>query len=174
VILVARAQQRLRALASSLDAAVPTTVTTEMAAVRGADLVVLLTAAAGTVLTPEHLAAGAVVLDATQPRNTSPALIRDRPDVLVVDGGVVDIPSLRLDGADVGLPERRAYACFAETAMLALTGARGHFCLGTASLDQVERTRAMAMELAELGFGPSGPTCFGRPMDLVRPVGIAS
>ena len=67
-------------------------------------LVVPLTASADTVFRAEHLAIGAVVLDATQPRNTSPELIRQRPDVRLLDGGLVDVPGFRLHGGSMGLP----------------------------------------------------------------------
>lgn len=163
--LVGRSLQKLAPLARETSAQV---VTSDMDDVRAADLVVLLTASADTVLQPGHLADGAVVLDATQPRNTSPDLVLQRPDVLVVDGGVVEIPSLRLEGGDIGLPPRRSYACFAETAMLALTGHRGHFTIGAPDLAQVDRSRAMAAELAELGFGPAAPSTFGMPIDPTR------
>ena len=113
---------------------------------------VLLTASADALLGPEHLAPGAVVLDATQPRNTSPGLAVARPDVLVVDGGIVSIPSLRLTGGDIGLPDGRSYACFAETAILALTGHTGHFSLGNPTLDQVDAIRERARALRHLGF----------------------
>ena len=124
---------------------------TRIDAVRDADLVVLLTASADALLGPEHLAPGAVVLDATQPRNTSPGLAAARPDVLVVDGGIVSIPSLRLTGGDIGLPDGRSYACFAETAILALTGHTGHFSLGNPTLDQVDAIRERARALAPPG-----------------------
>ena len=135
-------------------------------AVRDADLVVLLTASADALLGPEHLAPGAVVLDATQPRNTSPGLAEARPDVLVVDGGIVSIPSLRLTGGNIGLPDGRSYACFAETAILALTGHKGHFSLGNPSLDQVDDIRERARLLGHLGFRAADPTSFGRPVVL--------
>jgi predicted amino acid dehydrogenase len=166
--LVARSRRRLEPLAADIRAGVGATATDDMAAVARADLVVLLTASADTVVRQHHLAPGAVVLDATQPRNTSPELHRRRPDVLIVDGGVVEIPSLRLVGGDIGLPPGRAYACFAETAMLALTGHRGHFCLGAPDLTMVDRTIRMAEGLADLGFGPAEPTTFGRPVVLDR------
>jgi predicted amino acid dehydrogenase len=164
--LVARSRRRLDALARSIEGQLPIHTTEDLAAVEQADLVVLLTASADAVLQPEHLAPGAVVLDATQPRNTSPELRTRRPDVLIVDGGVVEIPSLRLTGGNIGLPRGRAYACFAETAMLALTGHRGHFCIGAPDLELVDRTRMMAAQLAELGFGPAAPTSFGEPISL--------
>ena len=162
--LVARTAPRLTALAAEVGPSVPTVTATDLRAVVDADLVVLLTASADSLLAPEHLAPGAVVLDATQPRNTSPALLEQRPDVVVLDGGVVDIPSLRVVGGDIGLPDGRAYACFAETAMLALTGHRGHFAIGAPGLDLVDRTREMAAELAHLGFTPAAPTSFGRAL----------
>ena len=127
--LIARSRPKLESLAARVNGRVPTVVSGNIADAVQADIArVLLTASADALLGAAHLAPGAVVLDATQPRNTSPELSVRRPDVLVVDGGVVDIPSLRLVGGDIGLPAGRAYACFAETAMLALTGHVGHFC----------------------------------------------
>jgi len=108
------------------------------------------------------------VLDATQPRNTSPALATARPDVLVVDGGIVSIPSLRLTGGEIGLPDGRSYACFAETAILALTGHRGHFSIGNPTLEQIDDIRARAGELSHLGFRMAAPTSFGAPVVLER------
>ncbi|WP_256793036.1 saccharopine dehydrogenase NADP-binding domain-containing protein [Terrabacter sp. Ter38] len=162
--LVARSTGRLEALAADVGRQVPTTTATTMDAVATADLVILLTASADALLEARHLAPGAVVLDATQPRNTSPTLVDERPDVLVVDGGVVDIPSLRLVGGNIGLPDGRSYACFAETALLALTGHRGHFSIGVPTLELVDRTRGMAADLAHLGFRAAEPTSFGRPV----------
>ena len=132
--LIARTAPRVNALAASVAADVEVSVAHTIDAAVDADLVVLLTASADALLGAEHLAPGAVVLDATQPRNTSPGLAVERPDVLVVDGGIVSIPSLRITGGDIGLPDGRSYACFAETAILALTGHAGHFAVGNPTL----------------------------------------
>lgn len=164
--LVARSLPKLAALAACIGQRVHTTMTNDLTEVSRADLVILLTASTEALLRPEHLAPGAVVLDATQPRNTDPALLQQRPDVTVVDGGVVDIPTLRLVGGDIGLPDGRAYACFAETALLALSGHRGHFSIGVPTLEQIDHTRALAAGLSHLGFGPAEPTSFGLPMTL--------
>lgn len=164
--LIARPAPQLAALAAKTSALVSTLATNRMEAVAGADLVISLTASAGEVLGSEHLAPGAVVLDATQPRNTSPTLAAQRPDVLVAEGGVVDIPSLRLLGGNIGLPDGLAYACFAETALLALTGHRGHFAIGAPPLELVDHTRALASDLSHLGFTAAAPTSFGRPVTL--------
>lgn len=169
--LVARSAPRLSALAGRVGDHVPTTVSAAISDVVDADLVVLLTASADALLRAEHLGPGAVVLDATQPRNTSPCLTTERPDVLVVDGGVVDVPSLRLVGGDIGLPSGRAYACFAETALLSLSGHEGHFAIGAPTLEQVDHTRALAADLSHLGFTPAAPTSFGRPVPMAVQAG---
>lgn len=161
--LVARAGGRLGALAGEVCRRIPTTVSTDLHDVRGCGVVVLLTAAADALLRSEHLADGAVVLDATQPRNTSPDLLVERPDVTVVDGGVVAVPSLRLRGGDIGQPPGLTYGCFAETALLALSGHTGHFSLGVPTLDQVDHLRTIARRFAGLGFRAAPPTTFGRP-----------
>jgi len=164
--LVARTAPRLGALAADIARDVEVSVAHTMDAVCDADIVVLLTASADALLTPQHLAPNAVVLDATQPRNTSPDLATARPDVLVVDGGIVSIPSLRLTGGNIGLPDGRSYACFAETAILALTGHAGHFSLGNPTLDQVDAIRERARALGHLGFRAAEPTSFGRRVAL--------
>lgn len=162
--LIARTAPRLDALAARIAPEVDVTVAQRVDAAKDADLVVLLTASADAVLGPEHLAPDAVIIDATQPRNTSPGLAEARPDVLIVDGGIVSIPSLQIVGADLGLPPGRSYACFAETAILALTGHTEHFSLGRPTVDQVDAIRARAHTLDHLGFRAAEPTSFGRPI----------
>ncbi|MDW4574045.1 semialdehyde dehydrogenase [Microbacterium sp. M3] len=164
--LIARTAPRVRTLADAVANDVEVEVAHTIDAVRDADLVVLLTASADTLLGPEHLGRGAIVLDATQPRNTAPTLAAARPDVLLIDGGIVTIPSLRLVGGDIGLPDGRSYACFAETAVLALTGHTGHFSVGNPTLEQVDAVRERAASLGHLGFRAADPTSFGRPVAL--------
>lgn len=172
--LVARAAPRLEQLAAEVGRRIPTTTSTSLNAVRDADLVILLTASADALLRSEHLKEGAVVLDGTQPRNTAPSLVTERPDVVVVDGGIVSIPSLRLVGGDIGLPDGRSYACFAETALLALSGHEGHFSIGVPTLGLVDRTRELARQQGHLGFRAATPTSFGRPIVLGEPLELAS
>ena len=126
--LVAREAKRLAALGSEVAETLarrgePMDVRTarSMDAVRDADLVLILTSASDALLRGEHLKRGAVVLDDTQPRNTDPALATERPDVLVVDGGVAEIPGIDVRG-DIGLPRGLAYACLCETMLMALDG----------------------------------------------------
>ena len=74
----------------------------------------------GDLARPEDIKEGAVVCDISRPPNVSRDVRMNRPDIFVIDGGVVSLPrdsrlSLNLD-IDPGL----AYACMAETMILAL------------------------------------------------------
>jgi predicted amino acid dehydrogenase len=165
LVLVARNEHRLDSMRCNLSGrGVLVRSSTDLHAVRSAEVVVLLTAAGHSVLRSEHLGDGAVVLDATQPRNTTVELARERRDVRILDGGIVAIPSLEIRGSNVGLPNGRAYACFAETALLALSGHREHFSLGIPDLEQVEHVRSLARDHAHLGFATAAPTSFGVPV----------
>lgn len=152
LLLVARNEKRLLALAADVRRdGVEASVTTDMADVSKADLVVLLTSSPDALLRSEHLKHGAVVLDDTVPRNTDVKLLSDRPDVLIVDGGLVEIPGFDLRGS-IALAPKLAYACLAETMLLALSGHAGHFCIGDAQVDQAEHMLKLAIEHKHLGF----------------------
>jgi fatty aldehyde-generating acyl-ACP reductase len=133
-------------------------------AAREADLVVLLTSAPRTILGSEHLKEGAVVLDDTQPRNTSPDLLRERPDVTVVDGGVVRMTDDVDIRADVGLPPGAAYACMAEAMLLGLEGHEGDFSLGSPTTEQARYTLELAYKHRRFGFDLADPFSFCRSM----------
>jgi fatty aldehyde-generating acyl-ACP reductase len=160
LLLIGRTPGTLASLARDTGA----TWSTDIRDSRHADLVVLMTSAADAVLEPEHLRFGAVVIDDTQPRNTSPVLAVERPDVLILDGGVVETPGLIRTGGGIGLPADRSFACLAETALLALDGHRGHGTIGRPSIEQVDRMLLLADRYAHLGFGLAAPTSFGRPV----------
>jgi fatty aldehyde-generating acyl-ACP reductase len=101
------------------------------------------------VLQPEHLKTGAVVCDVARPRDVSKRVSTERPDVLVIEGGVVQVPGEVKFGFDFGFPERMAYACMSETMMLALEGDPSLFNLTVGkdvSVEQVEITIRLAQK----------------------------
>ncbi|CCH53693.1 shikimate/quinate 5-dehydrogenase [Fibrisoma limi BUZ 3] len=165
-MLVARNERKLTTLAADMTAINPRVrpmVSQQMTDVRQADIVVLLTSAADALLQAEHLKPGAIVLDDTQPRNTHPSLLRQRPDVTVIDGGLVSMPYLKLDRY-IGLPRQISYACLAETMLLAKAGYNGHFSIGHPTLGQAEYISRVARQFAHLGFGISRDFSFGKPL----------
>jgi predicted amino acid dehydrogenase len=165
VILVAANERRLDSLRCNLSGrGVAVRSSTDLPEVRSADVVVLLAPVLGSVLEPQHLGPGTVVLDATQPSSTTTQLARARHDVRILDGGSLSIPSLEIRGGNVGLPDGRARADFAETALLALSGHQSHFSIGIPHLEQVDLVRSLARDHAHLGFTVAQPTSFGVPV----------
>lgn len=171
LVLVARGSARLTALAGQLDAAVPVRTGDHIAEIAGCDIVVLLTASTDTLVRAEHLDVGATVLDATQPRNTSPDLVAHRPDVLLLDGGIVEVSGLRFRGGSIGLPDGQTFACLAETMLLSISGHRGHFTLGRPTLDQIDQISEIAARHGALGFRPAAPSTFGAPAAIAGSAG---
>jgi acetylornithine/succinyldiaminopimelate/putrescine aminotransferase/predicted amino acid dehydrogenase/acyl carrier protein len=124
-------------------------------AVRRADAVLTATSATGTLLRASDLAPGAVICEISRPPNLASDVIRaERPDVRIIDGGIIDVPGHPELGS-FGLDAGHAYACMAETMMLALAKRYEHASLGgELSLTEIEALRSLA---AEHGFCVATP-----------------
>lgn len=166
VTLVARNRRRLNELRDAVRARRPATAvhaTVDIDDIRHADLVVVMTSSATALVTADHLKPGAIVLDDTQPRNTDPAILDQRPDVLVVDGGMARVEGLEVR-ADVGVPQGYAYACLCETMLLALADHRGNFCTDGATVAQARHMQRLADDFSHLGFQLGEFLSFGQPV----------
>jgi predicted amino acid dehydrogenase len=120
-------------------------VSTQLADLRHAQLIVTVTSSVQAVLQPEYLRAGSVICDIARPRDTSARIAAVREDVLVIDGGVVDVPGHVDFHFDFGLPPGKAFACMAETMALALEGRFADYTLGRdISRVRVEEITAIA------------------------------
>ncbi|HEY0902716.1 MAG TPA: dehydrogenase, partial [Marmoricola sp.] len=86
------------------------------------DLIVTATSGAGKrVLDIMAVKPGCVITDVARPLDLSAEDVARRPDVLVVESGEIELPGdVRMK--NIGLPPNVAYACLAETVVLALEG----------------------------------------------------
>lgn len=103
---------------------------------RKADIVVVVTSAVEQIIKPEHLKENALVYDITQPRNTSPIILKQRKDVIIIDGGIISMNGINY-GMDIGLKPNYAYACLVETMLIALEEKNKNL-VGTPSIDDVK------------------------------------
>ncbi len=95
------------------------------------DLVITATSAFGErIVDISKCKAGAVICDVARPPDINAAEAALRPDVLVIESGEVLIPGDIDFGYDIGLPPKTAYACLAETALLAMEGRFEDYTLG--------------------------------------------
>ena len=101
-------------------------------------------------ITAESLKDGAIVCELSRPFNVSREVRTLRPDVLWIEGGLVRVPGEPDLGLDLGRGRGIAYACMAETMLLALEHAYRDTSLGTEL--QVETVRALDALAEEHGF----------------------
>lgn len=162
MILVGRRTARLEEVKARIEArrGAPTYLTQDVSAIREADIVVAVTSSLDTVIEPQHLRPGAVVLDVARPRDVSKRVVEERDDVLVIEGGMVKVPGEVDFGFDFGFPPRMAFACMAEVMILALEQRYESYTLGRdLTVEQVEEIEALG---AKHGFELGGFRCFER------------
>jgi predicted amino acid dehydrogenase len=94
-------------------------------------IVITATSALSELVSAANLARGAVICDVSRPMNVAPDLENQRPDVTLIEGGVLVAPPRFDSGFDLGIGRDRAYACMAETMLLALERDTAHATLGS-------------------------------------------
>ena len=130
--LIGRKQEKLEELRDRLKvrARSELIVSTKMDVLSEAQLILTVTSAIHDVIRPEHLQPGSVVCDVARPRDVSAMVAAVRDDILVIDGGMVDVPGTVDFHFNFGFPPGKAYACMAETIALALDGRFEDYTLG--------------------------------------------
>jgi predicted amino acid dehydrogenase len=168
VVLVAPRPERLLALKQQIGREIPgahlTTATRPDAYLGRANLVLLATSALSDhIIDLGKLAPGAVVCDIAQPPNVSRDDAERRPDVLMVECGEVLLPGEPDIGFPIGLEPGMAYACLAETILLALEGRFKHYTIGrTIAVAQVYE---MYHLMGKHGLRVAGLRSFGHMLD---------
>jgi predicted amino acid dehydrogenase len=94
------------------------------------DMIVTSTSGAGKkILDITKVRPGCVITDVARPLDLSAEDVAKRPDVLVIESGEIELPG-DAKMKNIGLPEGVAYACMAETVVLALEGRYETFTVG--------------------------------------------
>ena len=130
--LIGRRQEALEELRDRLQvhARAELIVSTSMDVLSDAQLILTVTSAIHDVIHPEFLRPGSVVCDVARPRDVSAMVAASRDDILVIDGGMVDVPGSVDFHFNFGFPPNKVYACMAETIALALEGRFEDYTLG--------------------------------------------
>ncbi len=121
---------------------------------------ITVTSALEAIIHPEALKPGSVVCDVARPRDVSVLVAKTRPDVLVIEGGVISVPGDVEFNLNFGFPPKTAYACMAETMILALEGRYESFSLGRKL--EVEKVKEISALAVKHGFTLAGFRCFER------------
>lgn len=160
--LIGRGEEKLEHLRDSLRSRArgEVVVSTRLEDLRFARLILTVTSAIQDVIRPEFLQPGSVVCDVARPRDVSAMVARARDDILVIDGGMVDVPGPVDFHFNFGFPPGKAFACMAETMALALEGRFEDYTLGR----QLTRERVDEIDwiATKHGFRLSGFRSFER------------
>ena len=131
-------------------------------AVPKADLLMVATSSLEALITPELLKRGAVVCDLSRPSNVSEAVLRERPDVLVIDGGIVAMPNSPDLGWNFGFekeqdsPACRRRSCWPWRNVMSIRAWGGSEC---------ETAGAVPGPSSAQGFTLAGFRNLDRPLD---------
>jgi acetylornithine/succinyldiaminopimelate/putrescine aminotransferase/predicted amino acid dehydrogenase len=144
-----------------LEASGALILTSQSSAVALADVGITATSFPGKLIDDDMLRPGAILCDISRPRSFDPGIVQRRPDVLVIDGGVIGL-HLKPRIGPYGIENGTSYACMAETMLLALDGRFEHTSVGTTlDISEVSRQRGLARKH---GFALAGLQSFGRPL----------
>ena len=161
--LIGKRERGLEAVQGSIhrqDPRAELTIDTSLGRLADAQIVLTVTSDTRAIIQPEHLMPGSVICDVARPRDVSGRVAAVRNDVLVIDGGIVDIPGEVNFNFDFGFPHGTAYACMAETMALALEGRFEDYSLGKRiDLSRVKEINEIARRH---GFRLSGLRSFER------------
>jgi fatty aldehyde-generating acyl-ACP reductase len=138
----------------------PLVVGTTMDRLSQAQLILTVTSALNTVIQPQDLRPGSVVCDVARPRDVSAMVAQARDDILVIDGGMVNVPGPVDFHFNFGFQLGKAYACMAETTTLALEGRFEDYTVGKEI--SLERVNEIATLAYKHGFRLSGFRSFER------------
>ena len=165
LILIGRRQAALKELAVEIqqgESRAQISTSTSIEQLSQAQVILTVTSDIGAVIHPQDLQPGSIICDVARPRDVSLHVASHRDDVLVIDGGMVEVPGQVDFHFDFGFPAGKAYACMAETMALALDGRLENYTLGKQITKvQVEEIDRIA---TRHGFKLSGFRSFDRPV----------
>jgi fatty aldehyde-generating acyl-ACP reductase len=160
--LIGRRLEALEELRNSLQpmARAQLKTSTAMDDLRHAQVILTVTSALHDVISPEYLRPGSGICDVARPRDVSTKVAAARDDVLVIDGGMVDVPGPVDFHFNFGFPPGKSFACMAETIALSLEGRFEDYTVGkNITRPQVEEISAIA---TKHGFRLGGFRSFER------------
>lgn len=165
LLMIGKKQRSLDELKEKLVTAGATariTTSTKMEDLSQARFILTVTSSIGAVIEPEHIRPGSVICDVARPRDVAAQVAAVRQDVLVIDGGMVEVPGPVDFHFDFGFPPGKAYACMAETMALTLEGRFEDYTLGKDI--RIERVREITAIAQKHGFRLSGFRSFEKPV----------
>lgn len=164
IIMMGRNEAKLRRFQSQKN--IKGSITTDMHDLRRADIVITATSHPRALLHQNHLKDRAIIYDVSQPENVSKELLKERPDLIKIDGPLTRIPGINIK-FDMNTGGEKTFACLTETLMMALEEIGGH-SVGEIDIPHTEYLKSIGKKY---GFTHAPFSQFGVPIkeeDLLR------
>jgi len=124
------------------------------------DIVISATNSIHGIIRPDDPKSGSVICDVALPHDVCREVATLRPDVLVIEGGLVQVPGHVDFGYYFGYPEGVALACMSETILLALE--KRYECYSLGRKISVEKIEEIGKLAKKHGFKLAGFRSFDR------------
>lgn len=145
--------------------------------IKKADIVIVATNSPTSLIAPEHLKKGAIVIDDSFPKNIPKSILKKRKDIILLEGGIMQLPynidiffarnmpDLMDSPLTRSISCKETYGCFAEILVLALCKQRENYGLGYADPGLAKDILAKAKNL---GFSSAPFQCFDEAVENER------
>lgn len=163
VVLVARNTRRLQKIADTIFQATnkePSIFGDVSMGISKADIVITATSSSGNIIKPHDIKSGALICDVSLPHDVCREVAHMRPDVLVIEGGLVEVPGKVDLNYNFGYPPHISLACMAETMILAMEGKFEVFSIGREI--KIEKVHEISQLAKRQGFRLAGFRSFDR------------
>jgi fatty aldehyde-generating acyl-ACP reductase len=119
----------------------------QVSLVKICDIVIAATNAPEVVIKSEDVNPGTIIINDAQPSDVSPEIIKNRKDVLVIEGGVLFAPEINCH-FNFGLSHKNEiFSCLAETLLLAYKDEKRHYSIEDLNLDFLHELSHSARKL---------------------------
>lgn len=110
----------------------------DISKIREADLIITATNLPDTIIRSEHLRPGAVIIDDAQPTDVAKEVYKNRKDVMVLEGGVVNVPNIRCY-PPLDLKEKNdVYSCLGEAIILSYLDWTKNYNIGRLDFNKIK------------------------------------
>lgn len=112
-------------------------------------IIIAATSSPEIVIRSEDVNSGSIIINDAQPSDVSPDILKNRPDVLVIEGGVLSAPGINCH-FNMGLAKKDdVFSCLAETLLLAHTQTDRHHSINEFDSDLYSQLEKLS---SDLGF----------------------
>lgn len=160
LILVEREMSRFERLKSKLIDG-KYVLTENLSDIINADIIITATSHPESLIVPEYLKKGAIVVDVAEPSDVVDDIEEKRPDVISIDGGRVKWGAFNV-GTRIGLPRGTGFACMTEGIMQALENDTNDY-IGSVDMNHLKETMNWGRKW---NFPIADFTCFNKLISL--------